>query len=123
MILNGGEFEGKRILSERAVNQMTAPYFSRGGKVVRGLGWDIDSPYSSPRGNGFSPVSFGHTGYSGSSVWIDPASDTFVVLLTSRTDYRKTSEFSRLRRDLSTFAAELFAIPVEIRELTRLNYE
>jgi CubicO group peptidase (beta-lactamase class C family) len=68
-------------------------------------------------------VSFGHTGYSGSSVWIDPASDTFVVLLTSRTDYRKTSEFSRLRRDLSTFAAELFAIPVEIRELTRLNYE
>ena len=123
MLLTGGEYEGKRILSERTVNQMTAPYFSRGGKVVRGLGWDIDSPYSSPRGNGFSEVSFGHTGYSGSSVWIDPASDTFVVLLTSRLEYRKTKEFSRLRSDLSTLAAALFAPPVEIRELTRLNYE
>lgn len=123
MILNGGEYDGKRILSERAVNQMTAPYFSRGGKVVRGLGWDIDSPYSAPRGNGFSDVSFGHTGYSGSSVWIDPASDTFVVLLTSRLEYRNIRDFNRLRSDLSSLAAELFAPPPEMRELTRLNYE
>lgn len=123
MILNGGEYDGKQILSERTVNQMTAPYFSRGGKVVRGLGWDIDSPYSAPRGHGFSEVSFGHTGYAGSSIWIDPSSDTFVVLLTSRLEYKKTREFSRLRSNLSTIAAALFATPVEIQELTRLNYE
>ncbi len=123
MILNCGEYDGKRILSERAVNQMTAPYFSRGGKVVRGLGWDRDSPYSAPRGNGFSDVSFGHTGYSGSSVWIDPASDTFVVLLTSRLEYRHIRDFNRLRSDLSSLAAELFAPPPEMRELMRLNYE
>ena len=123
MILNGGEYEGRRILSERAVNQMTAPYFSRGGKVVRGLGWDIDSPYSSPRGSGFSEVSFGHTGYSGSSIWIDPASDTFVVLLTSRLEFRKTREFSRLRSDLSSIAAVQFAPSTRVGALTRLNYE
>jgi CubicO group peptidase (beta-lactamase class C family) len=109
MILNEGEFAGKRILSSRAVQQMTAPYFSRGGSVIRGLGWDISSPFSSPKGNGFSENSFGHTGYSGSSLWLDPSEDIFVVLLTARLDYKKTSEFSKLRSDLSTLSAEIFA--------------
>ncbi|HTG80542.1 MAG TPA: serine hydrolase domain-containing protein [Geobacteraceae bacterium] len=110
MLLGEGSFEGTRILSERAVRQMTAPYFSRGGRVVRGLGWDIDSPFSSPKGSGFSEMSFGHTGYSGSSVWIDPARDTFVVLLTARLDYKKTREFNLFRSDLSSLAAELFGV-------------
>lgn len=108
MLLAEGAFEGARLLSERAVRQMTAPYFSRGGQVVRGLGWDIASPFSSPKGNGFSEISFGHTGYSGSSLWIDPASDTFVVLLTARLEYKKAREFGQLRSDLSSLAAELF---------------
>ena len=108
MLLGGGDVNGKRVLSERAVRQMTAPYFSRGGQVIRGLGWDIASPYSSPRGHGFSEMSFGHTGYSGSSIWIDPASDTFVVLLTARLEYHKVKEFNQLRSDLSSLAAELF---------------
>ena len=114
MMLNGGELDGVRVLSGRAVRQMTVPYFSRGGDVVRGLGWDIASPFSSPKGNGFSRYSFGHTGYSGSSIWIDPATDTFVVLLTSRVNYVKTKEFSRLRSDLSTLAASLFAAPLKM---------
>ena len=105
MILNRGEASGKRLLLQRTVEQMTAPYFARGGEVVRGLGWDIDSPYSAPRGNGFSEGSFGHTGYSGSSIWLDPNSDVFVVLLTSRLDYRHTRELSRLRGNLSTIVA------------------
>jgi CubicO group peptidase (beta-lactamase class C family) len=109
MLLEEGELGGRRILSERAVRQMTAPYFSRGGQVVRGLGWDRASPFSSPKGNGFSEISFGHTGYSGSSLWIDPAADIFVVFLASRLEYRKTREYSQLRSDLSTVAAELFA--------------
>jgi CubicO group peptidase (beta-lactamase class C family) len=117
MILNDGEVDGVRVLSERAVRQMTAPYFSRGGNVVRGLGWDIASPYSSPKGNGFSRYSFGHTGYSGSSLWIDPATDTFVVLLTSRVDYRKVKEFNQLRSDMSTLAANLFAVLPELADM------
>jgi CubicO group peptidase (beta-lactamase class C family) len=111
MLLGGGELDGVRVLSERAVRQMTAPYFSRGGLVVRGLGWDIASPYSSPRGNGFSEESFGHTGYSGTSLWIDPETDLFVVLLTARLDYRKIHEFNRLRSNVSSRAAELFTVP------------
>lgn len=111
MLLGRGFFAGQRILSERAVNQMTAPYFSRNGRVVRGLGWDISSPYSSPKGNGFSDVSFGHTGYSGTSIWIDPENDMFVALLTARTDYLKTKEFNQFRGDLSSRAAELFGLP------------
>ena len=86
---------------------------------MRGLGWDIASPFSSPKGEGFSRYSFGHTGYSGSSIWIDPASDTFVVLLTSRVDYGKTKEFNRLRSDLSTLAASLFAAQPELAGIAR----
>jgi CubicO group peptidase (beta-lactamase class C family) len=121
MMLGGGVLDGRRVLAARTVDQMTAPYFSRGGGVVRGLGWDISSPFSSPRGNGFSRISFGHTGYSGTSIWIDPASDTFVILLTARLDYRNTHEFSKLRGDLSTVASQLFGIPPELGEMARFN--
>jgi CubicO group peptidase (beta-lactamase class C family) len=123
MMLSGGTLDGKRVLAERTVDQMTAPYFSRGGDVVRGLGWDISSPYSSPRGLGFSKVSFGHTGYSGSSIWIDPVSDTFVILLTARLDYRQVHEFNKLRGELSTIASQLFAVPPELREMARFKDE
>ena len=121
MMLSGGTLEGKRVLEKRTVDQMTAPYFSRRGEVVRGLGWDISSPFSSPRGSGFSRVSFGHTGYSGSSIWIDPVSDAFVILLTARLDYKNTQEFSRLRSELSTLAARLFGVPPELGEMARFN--
>lgn len=123
MMLAGGSLEGKRVLAQRTVDQMTAPYFSRGGEVVRGLGWDISSPYSAPRGLGFSKLSFGHTGYSGSSVWIDPVSDTFVILLTARLDYNRVHEFNRLRRELSTLASMLFGVPPELRDTALFNDE
>jgi CubicO group peptidase (beta-lactamase class C family) len=123
MILNEGTLEGARILSERAVRQMTAPYFSRGGSVIRGLGWDIASPFSSPKGNGFSEISFGHTGYSGSSIWFDPTSDIFVVLLTSRLEYKKIKDFSQLRSELSTLTAEIFSPFATLEELARTRQE
>ena len=123
MMLSGGVLDGKRVLAQRTVDQMTAPYFSRGGEVVRGLGWDISSPYSSPRGLGFSKISFGHTGYSGTSVWIDPTSDSFVILLTSRLDYKNVREFSKLRGELSTLASLLFTVPADLREMAQFNDE
>ncbi|NJD91594.1 MAG: beta-lactamase family protein [Geobacter sp.] len=117
MLLGGGEVDGVRVLEQRTVSQMTAPYFSRGGRVIRGLGWDIASPYSAPRGNFFSRGSFGHTGYSGTSVWVDPEADIFVILLTTRLDYRNKSEFSQLRSELSTLAVEAFGSPQLLKEL------
>jgi CubicO group peptidase (beta-lactamase class C family) len=120
MILNEGVLDGRRVMSERAVRQMTAPYFSRKGQVVRGLGWDIASPFSAPRGTGFSRGSFGHTGYSGSSLWLDPQSDLFVVVLTTRLEYRRKGEFGQLRSDLSSLAADLFGVPPSLRDLQQL---
>ena len=108
LLLGNGIINNRRIFSERVVSQMTAPYFYSNGNVVRGLGWDIESPYSAPKGNYFSEMSYGHTGYSGSSIWIDPHRDLFVVLLTTRLDYRDTRRFKRLRSDISTLAVALF---------------
>lgn len=109
MLLSGGQLNGTRVLSSRAVAQMTAPYFFRDGKVVRGLGWDRESPFSAPKGTIFSEFSYGHTGYSGTSVWIDPDADLYVLLLTTRLDYQRLRSFNKLRGDISTLAAAIFA--------------
>jgi CubicO group peptidase (beta-lactamase class C family) len=108
LLLAGGVIDGRRILSEQAVKQMTAPFSCSNSGVVRGLGWDIKSPYSAPKGKLFSEVSFGHTGYSGSSIWIDPGQDLFVVLLTNRLNYKDIRGFNQLRSDISTIAVEEF---------------
>jgi len=113
MMLNDGLLDGRQIFSERVVTQMTAPYFYSNGHVVRGLGWDIHSPFSAPRGSFFSDMSFGHTGYSGSSVWIDPERDLFVILLATRLDYRATRQFNRLRSNISTLAVAAFSTSFE----------
>jgi CubicO group peptidase (beta-lactamase class C family) len=117
MILNSGILRGTRIFSVKALTQMTAPYFYSNGNVVRGLGWDIFSPYSSPRGSFFSEMSFGHTGHTGSSIWIDPKRDLFVILLTVRLDYSNIRQFKRLRSDISTIAASIFSQPQDVASL------
>lgn len=111
MILNHGKDKGVQLFNERVIAQMTAPYFYSNGRIVRGLGWDINSPFSAPRGNHFSEMSFGHTGYSGSSIWIDPEQDLFVILLTIRLDYQDVRQFNRLRSDISTLAVSIYSHP------------
>lgn len=111
LILGRGVIDGRRILSERAVNQMTSPRCYSNGAVVRGLGWDMASPFSAPKGSLFSDASFGHTGYSGSSIWIDPQQDLFVILLTNRLNYRDTRVLNKLRGDVSTIAVARFRTP------------
>ena len=83
-LLNGGMGpNGKRIMSPLGVRTMidaadTPP------NQRRGLGWDLQTSQSAPRGGLFGPSSFGHTGFTGTSVWIDPETETFVIILTSR---------------------------------------
>jgi len=83
MMLHYGSLNGERILSPLAVARMTSvwprPYFSG-----RGLGWDLVSPQSSSRGDLFGPNAYGHTGYTGTSIWIDPDTETYVIFLTNR---------------------------------------
>lgn len=84
MMLNGGEYNGVRILSPLGVAAMTRPRAVAEDGSARGLGWDVASSYSSNRGDLFAPGSFGHTGFTGTSIWIDPATGTFVVFLSNR---------------------------------------
>jgi len=83
MMLNKGEFKGERILSPLAVERMTSVY-PEVAFAGRGLGWDLDSTFSTNGGDLFGPDSFGHTGYTGTSIWIDPETEAFVIFLTNR---------------------------------------
>jgi len=118
LMLGRGVIDERRILSENVVAQMTTPYSCSQGQVLRGLGWDMESPYSAPKGSFFSAASFGHTGYSGSSIWIDPQQDLFVILLTRRLNYSDTRNFNQLRRDISTMASVTYRMPDEGLGLT-----
>ncbi|MBZ5543052.1 MAG: DUF1343 domain-containing protein [Acidobacteriia bacterium] len=84
MLLDGGTFYGVRILSPLAIEKMTTPQNPWNQFALRGLGWDIDSPFSSNRGEFFPIGSYGHTGFTGTSIWIDPVSKTYIILLSNR---------------------------------------
>jgi len=83
MLLGKGEFKGVRILSPLTVERMTSVY-PKAAFAGRGLGWDISSAYASSAGDIFGPRSYGHTGYTGTSMWIDPETETVVIFLTNR---------------------------------------
>jgi len=75
---------GKNVLKPASVAAMTTPQSPPGGAALRGLGWDIDSPYAVWFAPSFSTRSYGHTGYTGTAIWIDPESKTFLIVLTNR---------------------------------------
>lgn len=83
MMLNGGELGGKRFFGPLTIEKFTTPQTPTDQPILRGLGWDIDSPFSGNRGELFPVGSYGHTGFTGTSVWIDPTSKTYVILLTN----------------------------------------
>lgn len=82
MMLGRGQYAGVQILSEQTWSSMTGPVQVSSG--LRGLGWDIQSSYSSNRGQSFSPAAFGHGGFTGTALWIDPQLELFVIFLSNR---------------------------------------
>lgn len=101
MLLNGGEYNGVRIVKPATIARWTAP---QSGTSSRALGWDTPSKNSSA-GNYFSARSFGHTGFTGTSLWIDPDRDLFVILLTNRVDpTRDNNKHVPLRRAVADAA-------------------
>lgn len=105
MLLGGGQLDGARILSPASVAEMTR--VQTDGSDRRGLGWDIDSRYSSPRGRWFpAGASYGHTGFTGPTLWLDPGARTFVILMTNRVHPDGKGDVVALRRSLATLAAE-----------------
>lgn len=111
MILNGGSIAGRRILSPLAVAKMTSPATPPGATAVRGIGWDIDTSYSSNRGELLPVGSFGHTGFTGTSVWIDPVSRLYVVILSNRVHPDGKGDAVPLRARIATVAAASLADP------------
>ena len=106
MLLGGGELEGARILKSETVKLMTTVQTPDAIAGRRGLGWDIDTSHSGPRGKWFPLGSYGHTGWTGTSLWIDPFSQSFVILLSNRNHPTEAGNVLALRQLLGTLAAE-----------------
>ena len=105
MMLNGGTLNGKRLLSAHTISRMTAPYVVSESGDARGLGWDINTSFSGNRGELFPLGSFGHTGFTGTSVWIDRVSQTFVVFLSNRVHPDGKGDVGPLRAKVATVVA------------------
>jgi CubicO group peptidase (beta-lactamase class C family) len=105
MLLCGGLRGRRRVLEPETVRLLTSNHCPMRVRVRRGYGFDIESPYSSPRGERFSLDSFGHSGYTGVSLWIDPDRDGYVVLLTNSLHAGGHKDLKGLRYDVGTWAA------------------
>lgn len=105
ILANGAASNGKHIFAPATVHLMSTPQQPPWVPSARGLGWDIDSAYSAPRGELFPLTSFGMTGFTGTEVWIDPGSKTFVLLLTNSVHPYGRPAISGLRSRVSTVVA------------------
>ena len=106
MLLNLGELDGARVFKPETVKLMISVQTPAAISARRGLGWDIDSSYSGPRGKYFPIGSYGHTGWTGTSLWMDPFSETFVIFLSNRNHPTEKGNVIPLRAKLGTLAAE-----------------
>jgi CubicO group peptidase (beta-lactamase class C family) len=113
MLLRGGELDGARVLKPETVKLFTEPRevpAAKGkddpAKAARSYGWDVDTSFSSQRGDAFRRgEGFGHTGFTGTSLWVDPRSQTAVVILTNRVHPDDKGNVVRLRREVANAVA------------------
>jgi uncharacterized protein YbbC (DUF1343 family) len=114
---------GRGVLSPATIAKMTSPQQPVNGTVLRGFGWDIDSPLSTNRGELLPVGGFGHTGYTGTSLWIDPATDTYIVLLTNAVHmgavpgHEKGSAVALRTKIATAVAAALSLNPLEAEKI------
>jgi len=114
---------GRGVLTAATVAKMTSPQQPATGTAVRGFGWDIDSPFSTNRGELLPVGGFGHTGFTGTSVWIDPTTKTYIVLLTNAVHINalpgpeKGSAVSLRTKVATAVAAALALDPVEAEKM------
>lgn len=113
MLLRGGELDGTRVLEAKTVKLFTeghaVPVLDKNMKESKGLrsfGWDVDTSYSAPRGDGFTKgEGYGHTGFTGTSAWIDPGSKTAVIILSNRVHPNDKGNATPLRREVANIVA------------------
>jgi len=121
MMLDGGSLGGVRIAGPLTVEKFTEPQTPPGQPILRGLGWDIDSPYSSCRGELFPIGSYGHTGFTGTSMWIDPSSRSYVILLANSVHPAARPSITALRSKVATIVAGSLGIVARRATLTGLD--
>jgi uncharacterized protein YbbC (DUF1343 family) len=112
---------GSTILPPSVITKMTTPQQPPTSTVLRGLGWDIDSPFSSNRGDLLPVGSYGHTGFTGTSLWIDPTTRTFIILLTNSVHPRGKGNVIALRSKIATAVAAALPLRVAEKDLLRLK--
>jgi uncharacterized protein YbbC (DUF1343 family)/CubicO group peptidase (beta-lactamase class C family) len=112
MLLALGAYNGAQILAPLTVRKFTEPASPADQPVLRALGFDIDSPLSSNRGELFPVGSYGHTGFTGTSLWIDPSTDSFVILLTNVVHPKRGKSLRSLRARVATAVAAHFGLDV-----------
>jgi uncharacterized protein YbbC (DUF1343 family)/CubicO group peptidase (beta-lactamase class C family) len=110
---------GAAILSAVTVQKMTQPEQPPAAPVLRGFGWDIDSPFSSNRGDLLPVGSFGHTGFTGTSIWIDPTTETYIILLTNSVHPRGKGNAIGLRVKVATAVAAALNLSVSEKDALR----
>ena len=112
-----------RVLSAQTVARMTSPIVVSESGDARGLGWDINTSFSSNRGDLFPLGSFGHTGFTGTSVWIDRVSQTFVVFLSNRVHPDGKGDVGPLRSKVATVVSSAVEdTPIELYRLAESTY-
>ncbi len=121
MMLGEGEREGVRVFSPAVVEKFTTPQSPADQPILRGLGWDMDSPYSGNRGELFPLGSYGHTGFTGTSLWIDPVSRTYVILLANSVHPYLRPAITSLRGRVATAVAAALEIRAPGVALTGYN--
>ena len=110
MMLDLGEVNGTRVFDPQVIRFFTSPQSPADQPILRGLGWDIDSPYSGNRGELFPIGSYGHTGFTGTSIWIDPLSRSYVIILTNVVHPHRGKSLTSFRGKIATVAAASFNI-------------
>ncbi len=113
--------KGSAVLAGEMVEKMTTPQQPPTAQVLRGFGWDIDSPFSSNRGDLLPVGSFGHTGFTGTSMWIDPTTQTYIILLTNAVHPRGKGSAIALRSKVATAVAA--ALPLTVTEKDELRWK
>lgn len=113
-LLNGGT-----VLSPLMIEKMTTPQQPPTATVLRGFGWDIDSPFSSNRGDLLPVGGFGHTGFTGTSMWIDPTTRTYIILLTNAVHPHGKGTAVALRSKIATAVAAELALSVTEKDELR----
>ncbi len=121
MMVNGGALEGVRLFSPLTVAKFTEPQSPPDQPILRGLGWDIDSQYSGNRGELFPIGSYGHTGFTGTSIWIDPSTKTYVILLANSVHPNLRPALTPLRGKVATIAAAALGVSAQGVTLTGYN--